>query len=187
MADSTLRNDRFEFDGVNAAVFECTFERAVHELVLLDQRLSSKRYGAHRHVEMIHRSGTVEDADLRIGEFGTNEIGQRAVFDHERSLGEEPEPSASASPRASPSVSGRRVAPLLKAAVTPLARTMPVTPSRTAGMPLARRGPISIVKVRWTRARPRKNARRERPGVFIGSFYGASARKAWLGPLRKRA
>ena len=46
---------------MNAAVFERGFERAVDELMLLDQRLSGERARAHGDVEVIHRSGAVED------------------------------------------------------------------------------------------------------------------------------
>src|ERR1700756_2803701 len=67
--------------------------------------------------------------------------------------------NASANPRASRMVSGSRPAARPSMAATPLAAMMPVTATKTAGMPVALTGPISIVNVRWVRAMPRKTAR----------------------------
>src|SRR5690349_18669949 len=157
----------FEFDGVYAAVRERFAQRAVHELVLLDERLAGKRFRSHGDVEMVHRARAVHDAHFGVGNSRTDQLRQRAVVDHDFRRGECPELSASARPRASPSVSGRRVAPLESAIVTPLATRMPVTPTKIAGTPLARNGPTSIVKVCCTRARPRKKARRLLARLFI--------------------
>src|SRR6516162_10253020 len=168
--DATLvfRYDRLELDGMDPAVAQCIFKCAVNELMLLDQRLPFESLRSHCEVEMIHRSGAIEDADLRIRKFGENETLEHLGFDHAFRRGER-EFSASANPRASLNVSGSRVAPFASAAVTPLARTIPVTPTRIAGTPLARIGPISMAKVRCNRAIPRKNARRVLARLFIAN------------------
>src|ERR1700683_2259396 len=117
--------------------------------MLLDQRLALECMRANGHVEMVHRTGPVVDAHLGVGQSVDDEAGQRVVVDHDFKRGE-PALSASAKLRASPRVSGRRLAPLASAAVTPLARMIPVTPTRMAGTPLARNGPSSILNVRCT-------------------------------------
>ena len=63
--------------------------------------------------------------------------------------------------------------------MTPLASTIPVTPIKIAGTPVARNGPTSIVKVRCSRATPRKKARMPRPRLFIVTMYVALRQKAW--------
>src|SRR5579863_7562871 len=133
------KNEGFEFDRVHAAVLERGLERAVHELMLLDERFAFELRRTNGHVKMIHRSRTVHDAYLGVGQLGSNQTGQCDIVDHAfrraRAL------SASANPRASLRVSGNRFAPLDRAAVTPDASTIPETPSRSAGTPVARKGP----------------------------------------------
>jgi len=165
---------------MDASVFQRRLERAVDELMLFDQRLSLEGSRTDGKVEMVHGSRAIEDADLGIGELGADQPLQRVVIDHDFSRAAEPALSASANRRASPNVSGKRVAPLANAAVTPLARMMPVTPRSTAGTPLARNGPTSIANDFCTRASPRKSARRVLARLFITlALYVASHGKAW--------
>src|SRR5579871_6243737 len=142
-----LCDDCFELDGVHAAVRERIAQRAVNQLMLFDERLTRECFRANGYVEVIHRARAIDDADLGVGNPCAYELSQRAVIDHDARRCERPELSASARPRASPSVSGRRVAPLESAIVTPLATRMPVTPIKIAGTPVARTGPTSIVKL----------------------------------------
>src|SRR5580692_60186 len=144
--------------------------------MLLDQRFALKCLRAHGHIEVVHRAGAIVDAHFGVGQSVDDEAGQRAVVDHDFKRGERAL-SASAKLRASPRVSGRRLAPLASAAVTPLARMIPVTPSRMAGTPLARNGPTSIVNVRCTRATPRRSARSTRARLFICAFVRRIAPK----------
>jgi outer membrane cobalamin receptor len=168
---------------VDAAVFERGLQRPVNDLVLFDERLAREGVRANGYVEVIHRSGAIDDTHLGVGEVGADQILQRFVADHDFKRGA-PAFNASANPRASPKVSGSRVAPFVSAAVTPLAKMMPVTPKRIAGAPLARIGPISIVKLRCNRARPRKNARSALARWFIvGTFYVGPRWKAWSGSI----
>lgn len=160
-----------------ASVLEGISECPVDELMLFDERLTRECFRAHGYVEVVHRSGAVEDPDLGVGEPGANEIGERLVFDHDFNRG--CTFNASASPRASPSVSGRRIAPFESAAVTPPARTIPEMPTKIAGTPLARSGPISSLNVLCTRATPRKKARTLLDRLFITAFYVGSLWKAW--------
>src|SRR5580658_6655524 len=137
--------------------------------MLLDQRFALECLRANGYVEMVHRAGPVVDAHLSVGQSVDDEAGQCLVVDHDFKRGE-PALSASAKLRASPRVSGRRLAPLASAAVTPLAKMMPVTPTRMAGTPLARNGPTSIVNDRCRRAIPRKIARSTRARLFISAL-----------------
>src|ERR1700683_4457268 len=114
--------------------------------MLLDQCFALECLRANGYVEVVHGSGPVVNAHLGVGQTADDEAGQRVVVDHDFKRGELAL-SAWAKLRASPSVSGRRLAPLASAAVTPLAKMIPVTPSSTAGTPLARTGPTSIVNV----------------------------------------
>src|ERR1700728_1235131 len=142
--------------------------------MLLDQRFALGYLRATCHVEMVHRAGSVVDVHLGVGQSFDDEAGQGVVVDHDFRRGERAL-SASAKLRASPRVSGRRLAPLASAAVTPLAKMTPVTPSRMAGTPLARNGPTSIVNVRCTRAKPRRNARMTRARLFINAIVRRGA------------
>jgi hypothetical protein len=92
---------------------------------------------------MIHRAGAVHDVDVGIGKLGADERAQRVVGDHDcnRTGGGF---IASANPRASLKVSGKRGDAFERAAATPLANTMPLTPIKIAGTPVARSGPISM-------------------------------------------
>src|ERR1700722_5016767 len=142
--------------------------------MLLDERLALERARANGHVEVVPRARSIVNAYLGIGQRADDKAGQRIVFDHDFKRGERAL-SASAKLRASPRVSGRRLAPLASAAVTPLAKMTPVTPSRMAGTPLARNGPTSIVNVRCTRAKPRRNARMTRARLFINAIVRRGA------------
>ena len=134
---------------------------------------------------MVHRAGAVDDRDFGVGHVGADQRGQGVVFDQDCSrFGLEL--SASANPRASLRVSGSRLALLARAAVTPLASTIPVTPSNIAGTPVARSGPISRVKVFAARAKPRKNAL-TMPGRILHrrALYVALDRKALRSTARR--
>src|SRR5581483_2510520 len=135
--------------------------------VLLEERLPFERARKDRHVEVIHRSRPVVDANLGVGQLLANQIGQRCVVDHDFKRGDPPV-NVCANPRASPRVSGRRLALWLSALVIPLARMMPLAPIRIAGTPVARNGPISMVKLFCSFAAPRKKAASERIRLFMG-------------------
>jgi hypothetical protein len=114
--------------------------------MLFEQRPIGELARPNGHVEVIHRSGAVENSNVRVGQSGTDQAGKRCVVDHERNRGEAV--IASANPRAAPKVSGSRGAFCISADVTPRAKTIPATPINIAGTPDARTGPTSIWNAR---------------------------------------
>src|SRR5579875_3670150 len=140
--------------------------------MLFQQRTAGELPRANRHVEVVHRSGAIEDLHVSVGQARADQLGERCIIDHERKRGGAV--IASANPRAALKVSGSRCAFWTSAYVTPRARTMPATPIITAGTPDARTGPIRIWNVRWTRATPRKNVRKPSTLLLMGGLlYGA--------------
>lgn len=68
----------------------------------------------------------------------------------------------------------------MSAFIVPAATTTPVTPTRIAGIPVARSDPTSSVKVLLTRARPLKKRLK-----FTRLLYAVAASTPTMGSLRQ--
>ena len=100
--------------------------------------------------------------DLGIGNLRADQRGKSVVIDHDFSYGSSADGRrATFLPTRAPRVrvSGSRSALSRQQAATPLASTMPVTPTNIAGTPVARTGPIWMVKVSCVRRMPLNTAR----------------------------
>ena len=126
---------------MDAAVFERGFERAVYELVLLDDGLAAKTVRANGNVEVVHRSRAVLYGNHGVRQSVANERGQRVVVDHGARRAFGCVRSASTKPRSSRSVSGKPLPTLTSAPATPLA---PGNVDSTATAPLPPPRPTTI-------------------------------------------